>query len=151
VTYIALLAGIPALILGFWQLTETVRSGRSRFWLAIAIPVLLAWPVGLWWYSSSFLGYPTAERIDQEFTLISSFADGKRQSVFALIRLQGDPLPRLYEITGSYEKNKKGFGQAQANADRGIQMAGRPKRTGIQDDGDFVLYQLPPQGLPAKD
>ena len=146
-----LLAGIPTIILAIWLLTEMARSGRARLWLALAIPCLLAWPIGLYAYSSTFLGYPTTARIDREFTLISSFADDKRQSVFALVRLQGDPLPRLYEITGSYEKNKKGFGQAQANADKGVQMAGRPKRTGIQDDGEMVLYQLPPSGVPAKD
>lgn len=145
------LAGIPSLALAIWQMTELVRSRRSRLWLAVAIPCLLSWPIGIYWYSSSFLGYPTTEKIDREFTLISSFADDSRQSVFALVRLQGDPLPRLYEITGSYQQNKKGFGMAQANASKGVQMAGRPKRSGIEDAGDFVLYQLPPQGVPAKD
>lgn len=143
--YLTILTGIPAVVIGAWLLIET--ASRNRFWLALAIPVLVAWPIGSYAYSASFLGYATEDQLSGEFQLISSFADDESKAVFALVRIQGQA-PRLYKVTASYEQNRKKFAEAQAQADKGVPMVGR---RGVKSEGDFVFYRLPPQNLPSKD
>lgn len=143
--YLTILTGIPAVVIGAWLLIET--AGRNRLWLALAIPVLVAWPIGSYAYSASFLGYATEDQLSGEFQLISSFSDDEAKAVFALVRPPGKA-PRLYKIQGAYEQNRKKFAEAQAQADKGVPMAGR---RGVGSEGDFIFYQLPPANLPPKD
>lgn len=146
---LTLLAGIPVAVLGLWLLAETVRSGRSRWWLALALPVLLAWPIGTYAYGSRLLGYATPDELAGEFALIHAFADEQQQAVYALVRV-GTAEPRLFKITSGYEKARKAFAAAQVQVGKGVPIAGKMRRAGIADEGDFVLYVLPPSGVPDK-
>ena len=58
-TALALFGGIPSVAMGAFLLTEALRDGRRRLWLALAIPVLFAWPFAVWGLGSSLLGYAT--------------------------------------------------------------------------------------------
>lgn len=148
-TTLTIATGLPVAVLGLWLLAETVRSGRSRWWLALALPVLLAWPVGTYVYGSRLLGYATPDEIRGEFALIHAFADEQQHAVYALVRINGGE-PRLYKITSGYERARKTFAAAQVQVGKGVPMTGKMRRAGIADDGEFVFYVLPPSGLPDK-
>lgn len=147
---LTLVSGLLVAIVGGWLLVEAIRQGRRRIWLALAIPFLLAWPLGLYAYGNGLLGYATASALTGDFNLVSSFANEQEKAIYALVIPKGTTRPRLYIITDNYEKNRKTFGSAQARADKGMPMAGHKPGVGEGDEGAFVFYALPPQGVPLK-
>jgi len=145
---LTILAGLLVAVIGGWMLVE-IQQGRRARWLALALPVLLAWPIGLHAYGSRLLGYATAEPLTDEFELIASYADEQAHVVYATVRLKGEQAPRLYAVTGEFESQRKSFASAQAQIGKGMPMRGQ-KRQGLRDDGEYVFYELPPSGVPEK-
>lgn len=147
---LTILAGLLVALLGAWLLVETHRAGRRSWWLALAIPALMAWPVAIHLYGATLLGYATAEPLGDAFVLVHAYADEQRKAVYALVRAKGESAPRLYIVTGNYEQARKAFGAAETAVAKGLPIAGKQLRAGLGDEGAFVFYQLPPAGLPQK-
>lgn len=161
-TILALFGGIPSVAMGAFLLTEALRDGRRRLWLALAIPGLFAWPFAIWGLGSGLLGYATDSALAPDFRLIHSFADDKQQVVYALVLPKDAHEPRFYKVEGNYEANRKAFAQAQQGVGKGLPMAGKPGANankngnkpggaGSDSDGAFVFYVLPPANIPPKD
>lgn len=144
---LTILAGLLVAVVGVWLIVESARI-RNVLWLVI--PALLAWPCAIHFYGASLLGYATADRLPDDFVLISSYADESHKAIFATVRLKDETEPRLYAVTGDFEANRKSFAKAQGDVGKGLPIAGKQKRTGLQNDGEFVFYRLPPAGLPDK-
>lgn len=143
---LTIFAGLLVAVVGAWLLVET---GSRKWWLWLAIPTLVAWPVTIYEYGSSLLGYATDAPLPAEFQLVSSYADEKRKTVFALVKPKGDDVARFYAVTGDFESNRKSFAKAQGDVAKGVPTAGR-SRPGQSSEGEFVFYRLPPVGLPEK-
>ena len=138
---ITLAVAVPTL----WLLVQTGAKAR---WLAIAIPLLLAAPIGLYAYGTSLLGYAVATSPTGQWELLYARVDDANRQVLALVQPPAGE-PRLYTMTRNFEQKRRQFGQAQARVASGVAVGGRP---GSGDaDGEFVLYDLPPAGLPQKD
>ena len=84
------------------------------------------------------------------FRSIHAYADEQHKAVYALVRAKGEKDPRLYVITKDFEQARKAFAAAQTSVAKGLPVAGRQLRAGLQDQGAFVFYQLPPAGVPSK-
>lgn len=143
---LSLFAGLLVAVIGGWLLTERSRYPRL-IWCAV--PMLLAWPIGIYWYGGTLLGYATDAPLPAEFQLVSSYADEKRKIIFALVKPKGEETARFYAVTGDFEANRKSFAKAQGDVAKGVPVAGK-SRPGLQNGGAFVFYQLPPAGLPDK-
>ena len=147
---LTIFAGLLVAVVGAWLLVETHRAGRNSRWLALVIPGLIAWPVAIQFYGASLLGYATADELGDEFVLIHAYADEQHKAVYALVRAKGEADPRLYVITKDYEQARKAFAQAQTSVAKGVPVAGRQLRAGLDDAGAFLFYQLPSAGIPSK-
>ncbi len=148
-TILTILGGLLVTILGLWAIIAAHRTkSRTAALLVVAIPMMLAVPFGLYHYGTSLLGYAVVEE-PQEFALLHAYADDKRRVIVALVRLKGHDAPRLYEVTGNYDENRKSFGAASGRAAKGVPVGGR-KRIGLKNDGSFEFYVLPAAGLPNK-
>lgn len=156
---LTILSGSLTVAIALWLLAMRLDP-RFRLYLALFIPLAVAWPFGVYQYGSSLLGYAVEASLPHGFRLVYAYADDKAQTIYALLVTPGEIAPRLYAITANYEKNKKQFAQAQAASGRGVPMSGTPKKgakpgqakaTGMSDDGDFIFYQLPPTGVPNKE
>lgn len=146
---LALLAGLPIVVMAAWLLIERYRSGTADTWIAISIMVLVTWPVLVYQFGQTLTGYATDAPLPAEFQLVSSYADEKRKVVFALVKPKGEDIARFYAVTGDFEQNRKSFAKAQGDVGKGVPTAGK-SRPGLSSEGEFVFYQLPPQGLPDK-
>lgn len=139
-------AGLLVAVISCWLLTERSRYPRL-IWCAV--PVLLAWPVCIFWYGGTLLGYATYDHLPDDFQLVSSYADESRKAIFATVRLKGETEPRLYAVTGDFEANRKSFAKAQGDVGKGLPIAGK-SRPGVSEGGEFQFYVLPPAGIPDK-
>lgn len=156
---LVILSGTLTAALALWLLVMRTDP-RFRLYLAVFIPLAFAWPFAVYEYGSSLLGYSILAPLPADFQLLYARADDKAHTIYALLVAPGEPAPRLYAITANYEKNKQQLAQVQAAKNRGMPMAGTPKKgakpgqakaTGISDEGDFIFYQLPPTGIPNKE
>jgi len=139
---LTILAGLLVALVGSWLLVETHRAGRTTHWLTLVIPTLFAWPLAIQIYGSSPLS--------EDFTLLHAYADEAHRTVYALVQAKGESDPRLYVITRNYEDARKAFAAAQIAVAKGLPVAGRQLRNGLNDEGSFVFYQLPRTGVPEK-
>ena len=103
-----------------WLLVEF--SSRHR-WLFLAIPLLLAAPIGLY-----------------SWKLISVAVDNEAKRVYVLVRTPGADGPRLYAVTDDFEDARKAAGRAQADMAKGFGVSGV-----IAPNGRIMMYALPPQ------
>lgn len=133
-TIIATLAVLAPLT---WLLVETSR----RKLLLLAIPALLAAPIGFYAYGTTLLGYAVHDALPEEWTLVHAAVEG--DTVYVLLREPGRE-PRLHVIHGATQEQRKAAGQAQAAAGKGVPVRGR--RGSSENEGDFVFYVLPPSG-----
>lgn len=151
--------GIFMVCIAAWLLAEAMSS--HRLWLAIAIPFMLAAPFGLYVYTGTLLGRALDAMPPDGFELVHSYTDEQAKAVYALVRLKGDPAPRLYRITADFAKNRKAFGDAQDAVGHGMPMAGKSKGKGgapqggkgdgSESEGAVEFYMLPPAGIPPKE
>lgn len=133
-TIIATLAVLAPLT---WLLVETSR----RRLLLLAIPLLLAAPIGFYAYGTTLLGYAATASLPAEWALVHASVEG--DAVYVLLREPGRE-PRLHVIHGATQEQRRKAGQAQAAVGKGLPVRGR--RGSTESDGDFVFYVLPPAG-----
>lgn len=123
-----------------WLLVETSR----RRWLFIAVPFLVALPLGFYSYGQSLLGYAVANAPRGEFDVVH--ASVEQDNVLLLVRTPTGA--RLHTIPAT-EASRKAAGQAQANLEKGLPVKGRRARGGSDNnDGELVFYVLPPTAAP---
>ncbi|MEZ0212396.1 MAG: hypothetical protein ACAH27_05530 [Xanthobacteraceae bacterium] len=120
-----------------WLLVEF--SSRHR-WLFLAIPLLLAAPIGLYSYGGTLLGYAVTAPLPATWKLISVAVDNEAKRVYVLVRTPGADGPRLYAVTDDFEDARKAAGRAQADMAKGFGVSGV-----IAPNGRIMMYALPPQ------
>src|SRR4051812_46652812 len=105
---LTLLGGLLTTILGLWAIIAAHRSGtRTAALLVVAIPLLVMAPFGLHAYGTSLMGYAVTDPPGVEFQILHAYADDKRRVIVALLRLNGEAEPRLFEVHGSSDEDRK--------------------------------------------
>lgn len=150
--HLALISGLVVVTIGALLVTEALRDGRRRLLLALAIPVLMAWPFAIYGLGNRLLGYAADSALPDAFVLVHAYADDQEKLVYALVRTAGEKEPRLYKVSGNFDKNRKAFAKAQVDLNSGKPMSGRhAAENGDDGVGTYVFYVTPPANLPPKD
>lgn len=123
-----------------WLLVETSR----RRWLFIAVPFLVALPLGFYAYGSSLLGYAVADAPKGEFDVVHASVEGDR-----VLLLVTTPAGTRFHVVPATERARKATGEAQAALEKGLPVKGRRGAPGADNnDGELVFYVLPPTAAP---
>lgn len=123
-----------------WLLVETSR----RRWLFVAVPFLVALPLGFYSYGSSLLGYAVQQPPAGEFDVVHASVDDS--NVLLLVRTPTGA--RLHTVPAT-EASRKAAGEAQANLEKGLPVKGRRGAPGSDaNPGELVFYVLPPMAQP---
>lgn len=120
-----------------WLLVETSR----RRWLVFAIPLLVALPLAFFAYGQSLLGYAVAQQLPKEFQLVHASVDEASRRVHLLVSTPDGV--RFYALPAT-EQARKQASAAQAALDKGMAVAGKGGQGADNNEGEFVLYELPP-------
>lgn len=148
---------VALFILASVALAVLVYLARGRrWWLTIAIPVVLLTVAASVFTINSIMGLPRAVTLNEKFTFLDYATDGKK--IWIWIVEKGAKHPITIEQPYSKEKHKK-LQEAKEAKSKGAVIVGEPAKTadpmkkgevGQFARGDFVLHQFNPvkDGIP---